>query len=145
MKRILAGFFSLLLISCAAHVDPKPDVVAEKEPDLQQQFCAMAENQMTINESAAAARAAEDGMRLQMSITKCDLLSDSAGRIYYTVNTWIGDQPIFTIDAISIIVRVENGWTIAKDSPLYVIDHVRGDFKWFVKDQVNDEGRGQEI
>jgi hypothetical protein len=145
MKHILVGLVALLVSSCAGHVEPAPEPPPrQQEQTLKEAFCSMAEQQMAQNELVARAKAAESGLSLKIKITECDLVNESAGRIYYTLSTTMGEQPVLTLDAIAIIVRMDGGWAVVKDVPIYTMDHVRGEFSWFVNEPV-DDSRGQDI
>lgn len=143
MKRIFAALLAAMLVSCAATKEAVREDPPEQTPE--QAFCDMAISQMQQNEKAAQARAMESGLDLSMEVTKCDLLSDVAGRLYYTVETSVGSNQVLTIDAVAIIIATDAGWQIVKDAPIYVIDHVHGEFKWFVKDELPEQSGGQEI
>ena len=147
MGRVIAGVLALFLSSCIGHVEPavQPTAVASAAADEKTAFCSMAQQQMAHNETVSRAKAAEGGLDLKIKITECDLVGNSAGRIYYTLNTTMGEQPVLTVDSVAIIMRIDGTWTIVKDSPIYVINHVLGEFSWFVNEPLTDDDRGQDI
>ena len=78
-------------------------------------------------------------------MVSCYLVSPDAGKFAYLIQATVQGQPVYTLELDSFIVNADGKWNLLKQSPIYTIDHVNGEFKWLLTEPMLDSSSGSSI